>query len=421
VTAPVCLPLAELLTYVAGWPCRWLVFVADRFGELSGAAVPWLGGVTGGLLLAAVAALLVWSLRVRRSRAVVLAATVVLLSVQWPVRWVVSDWPQPGALLVGCDVGQGDALVVPVAPNSAVVVDTGPEPIAIDRCLHDLGIADIPLLVLTHMHLDHVGGLAGAVRGRSVGAVVTGPSLDPEIGTHLVEGVLRQRSLSMGTLTQHEVITVGAARIEVLGPRSAFHDTRSDPNNSSVALRVTVGGVRLLLAADMELEAQRELLDEGVDVRADVLKVPHHGSAYSDAQFLAAVGARVGVISVGAHNDYGHPAPSLLHTLVGLGISARRTDLDGDVAFLPAGAGVRAVVRGTANSELGLAPLRQRTPLPSASVAGVRMGPCPPERSAPTTSPTQCPEWYWSSATRSCSSRGPSARSPPQSGAAIRR
>lgn len=418
-TAPVCMPVAEVLTYLAGWPCRWLVFVADRFGELTGAAVPWPAGVTGGLLLAAVAALLIWSLRVRRSRAVVLAAAVVLLAVQWPVRWVVSDWPQTGAMLVACDVGQGDALVVPVAPNSAVVVDTGPEPIAVDRCLHDLGIADIPLLVLTHMHLDHVGGLAGAMRGRSVGAVVTGPSLDPEIGTHFVEGLLRQRSLSMGTLTQHEVIAVGAARIEVLGPRSAFHDTRSDPNNSSVALRVTVGGVRLLLAADMELEAQRELLDEHADVRADVLKVPHHGSAYSDAQFLAAVGARVGVISVGAHNDYGHPAQSLLRTLVGLGFAPRRTDLDGDVAFLPAGGGVQAVVRGTANSELGLAQVPQRTPLPSVSFTGVRMNACPPDRSALTTFPTRFPASSWSWATRSSWSPAPSARSPPRCGGRI--
>ena len=74
------------------------------------------------------------------------------------------------------------------------------------------------------------------------------------------------------------------------------------------------------------------MVEAGVDLRADVLKVPHHGSAYFDADFLAAVHARVAVISVGAGNDYGHPAPSLLAELRKLGPSVRRTDLSGDVA-----------------------------------------------------------------------------------------
>ena len=76
------------------------------------------------------------------------------------------------------------------------------------------------------------------------------------------------------------------------------------------------------------------MLAEHLDLRADVLKVPHHGSAYSDAAFLAAAHARVAVISVGLNNDYGHPSPLLLAELARLGLPVRRTDLDGDVAVV---------------------------------------------------------------------------------------
>jgi competence protein ComEC len=111
-----------------------------------------------------------------------------------------------------------------------------------------------------------------------------------------------------------------------------FHGTRSDPNNSSLIIRATVHGIRILLAADAEIEAEKAMVDAGIDVSADVLKVPHHGSAYFDPNFLASVRARVAVISVGADNDYGQPAPSLLRELAKLNLPVRRTDLDGDVA-----------------------------------------------------------------------------------------
>jgi competence protein ComEC len=118
----------------------------------------------------------------------------------------------------------------------------------------------------------------------------------------------------------------------VLAPAGPFHGTRSDPNNSSVVARVTAGGHRYLLTGDAESEAQDALVRAGADLRADILKVAHHGSAYQSPAFLRAVGAPVGVISVGLDNDYGHPAPALLYELKRLGMRVLRTDLDGDVA-----------------------------------------------------------------------------------------
>ena len=85
----------------------------------------------------------------------------------------------------------------------------------------------------------------------------------------------------------------------MLGPDRGYRNTRSDPNNSSVVLRATVAGVRILLPGDAEVEAQDDLLAAGTDLRADILKVPHHGSRYSDPPSCGAVHARLALISVG--------------------------------------------------------------------------------------------------------------------------
>src|SRR6185437_9206344 len=158
--APLSIGLGASIAWLAGWPTRWLVWVAEWFGGLHGATVSWPGGTVGGLaLLAATGGL--WLLARRAGpRRLLAAAAVVVLIVQFPVRSVTSGWPPAGWLFVACDVGQGDALVLRAGPHSAVEIDAGPDPVAIDRCLRDLGITDIALLVFSHYHLDHVGGIA---------------------------------------------------------------------------------------------------------------------------------------------------------------------------------------------------------------------------------------------------------------------
>lgn len=354
-TAPLCLSLGALLAQLAGYPCRWLVAVAEFFGSRHGATVPWPAGVLGGLeLLGASSALL---LLARRSgaRRVLMSAAVVAVLVQLPVRALVGAWPPPGWVFVACDVGQGDALVLAAGGHSAVVVDAGPEPVAVDRCLGDLHITRVPLLMLTHYHLDHVAGLSGVFHGRRVTQVVTGPLAEPSSGVELVRSVLNAHGLTIGSALIGSQVDVGAVHVEVLAPPVAMHGTRSDPNNSSLVVRATVRGLRILLPGDVEIEAQQAMLSDGLDITADVLKVPHHGSAYSDAKFLAAVHARVAVISVGLHNDFGHPSPVLLARLGQLGLPVRRTDRDGDVAVgADANGDIRAVTRGTAASTVGL-------------------------------------------------------------------
>jgi competence protein ComEC len=145
-----------------------------------------------------------------------------------------------------------------------------------------------------------------------------------------------------------DVWTVGPLTLTVLGPLTTTHVTEGDNgttvNNASVVMLAHWPGLNVLLCGDVEIEAQRELLVAGVPT-AQVLKIPHHGSAHQDPAFLAAVHARVAIASVGADNDYGHPAPSTMSELAHLGEHVYRTDRDGDVAVVGTRAGPAVVTR----------------------------------------------------------------------------
>ncbi len=414
ITAPVSMGLGALLAQLAGWPCRWLVLVAEFFGSKHGATLPWPGGAMGGLALLAATLILFWLARRSGPRRVLMAIALVAAVLQLPVRAAVSGWPAPGWVFVACDVGQGDALVLPTGDASAMVIDTGPDPVAVDRCLADLGVRDVPLLLLSHFHLDHVGGIAGVFHGRQVGRVIVGPLPDPVSGVDLVHNVLAKHRLGTVTPAVGTSFDVGAVHVEVLAPAVALRGTRSDPNNSSVIVRATVRGIRILLPGDAEIEAQQSVLAAGIDVSADVLKVPHHGSAYSDPRFLAAVHARLAVISVGLHNDYGHPSPLLLADLGRLGVPVRRTDHDGDVAVVATPSGrLGAVLHGTRSSTVGALGLGRAAAIGTsdrrATMCSWQLASPPASISTTTFLRSSC-SW----ATRNISRPAPSSRSPPR-------
>ncbi len=352
-SAPFNLGVGSAAAWMAGWPCRWLIRVAEYFGGLHGATLPWPAGLGGALALLAVVLALLRAAQHAGPRRVLLVILIVGVLVQIPVRAVMSAWPATGWILVACDVGQGDALVLPAGPHRAVVIDAGPDPVAVDRCLSDLSITDVALLVFSHYHLDHVGGISGVFHARTVDEVVTGPLALPAAGAELVHATLAEHGLGIGLAPVGRAVQIGDVRLDYLAPKAPFRGTRSDPNNSSLIIKATVDGKTIMLPGDAEVEAQQTLLDSGVDLHADVLKIPHHGSAYSDPRFLAAVGARVGVISVGADNDYGLPSPLLLSELARLGLPVERTDRDGDIAVTQRDGQLSVVLRGTRSSSVG--------------------------------------------------------------------
>jgi competence protein ComEC len=334
VVAPVVPPVADALVWLAGWPARWLDTVAATAAGLPDGAVAWPAGTGGAVLLTCLLLLLgglLW--RFRRLRPFALAALVGLVAVGWPVRQAVRGWPPPDTLAVICDVGQGDAIVLPTGEGSGVLVDAGPDVGAVDRCLERLGVTSLPLVLVSHLDADHVGGLAGALAGRDIGAVATGTLSSADERAPAFAAQVERAGADRLTLVPGDRRSVGSVTLEVLAPDPAIATGSAAANDLSLVVRAEAHGLSILLTGDLGAGAESALRRGGTDLRADVLKVPHHGSGDADPEFLAATGARVALVSVGADNTYGHPAPRLLDWLARAGMRVHRTDREGDLAL----------------------------------------------------------------------------------------
>jgi competence protein ComEC len=329
------------VAWSAAAPAQAIAAVARRCAEAPVVAIPWGDSAGHAVALAALTAAAIvtipWAWHRGRTRPSVAAAVlVVTLGLSAPTRPLA--WPPPGWLLVACDVGQGDGLVVNSGPGRAVVVDAGPDPALISRCLQRLRIQAVDLVVLTHFHADHVEGLAGVLADWPVAEIRGSPVREPPDEAEAVGRLASARHTRVGELRAGQHLEVGAVAADVWWPAREI-DAGSVANNGSVVLTLHVGGVSFLLAGDIEREAAAAVLREvQTDPRRwgqiDVLKVAHHGSGNRDDRLLDRVAGRLALISVGADNDYGHPTPSTLAALDARGFEVHRTDLEGDIAVV---------------------------------------------------------------------------------------
>ena len=339
-------PLGVAVAAPAAWSAGWIIAVARWGAGVPTAAVDWGTGPVPLVLLTTLCLLSVpLAPRLLGRPATTLACTGLLVVVML-VRPPSPGWPPRGWVLAMCDVGQGDALVLRAGPRSAVVVDAGPEPAPTDACLDRLEVTAVPLLVLTHFHADHVGGVAGVLDDREVGEVEGTGLLDPPEGAQATgRAVGREPAPAAYGLTRR----VGEVTLQTVWPRPGAGPSdpaESAPNNASVVLVAEVAGVRVLLTGDVEPSAQRALARDLAGLHVDVLKVPHHGSRHQDLDWLTSLRARLALVSVGEDNDYGHPAPELLSTLSAAGASVWRTDVSGDVVVVVEDGELGVVARG---------------------------------------------------------------------------
>jgi competence protein ComEC len=234
------------------------------------------------------------------------------------------------------DVGQGDAALVTSPTGKTVLIDGGPRKssgaLLAFLTAHTQGPLD--LILLSHRHEDHLGGLTAAVREIGARLFIDAPTPHAGQAYEALVQALAARGVTVRQATRGRAIDLGGgATMTLIGPpEPPIAGSRSDVNANSVVARVTFGKLAVLFAGDAEAPTEAWLLASGADLHATVLKVPHHGSRYaSGARFLQAVGARIAIVSVGVGNDYGHPAPETLMRLAHSGAAVYRTDMDGDV------------------------------------------------------------------------------------------
>jgi competence protein ComEC len=344
-----CAGLAAFVAWLGSWPARWLVAVARYGAGAPDGVLPWPAGTAGALLLALLLVVALLATRRPAIRVLVAVCAVAAALGAVPVAVVAPGWPPAGAMIVVCDVGQGDSVVIPLAAGAAVVVDAGPEPVATDRCLRSLGVRAVSLLVISHFHADHVGGLAGVYRDRRVAAIVTSPYPEPAAGHEALLAAAAARGTPVSVPAPGWTWQAGGVRLVLLAPVHRLTGSDSDPNNNSLVLRAEIGGRRVLLAGDAEVGEPDLLTSVGAAaLRVDVLKVAHHGSAKQDPAFLDAVRPAVALVSVGVGNSYGLPNVPVLQRLRLAGVAVLRTDLDGDLAAIVDGHGLRVVRHGVA-------------------------------------------------------------------------
>jgi competence protein ComEC len=344
-------PLGRIVASLAGWCVAWIVTVARHGAAVPTAAVAWGQGPVALAVLAGLSLVVALGAPRLLRRRTTGAACAAVLTLAVLVRVPTPGWPPAGWLMVMCDVGQGDGLVLNTGlAHTAVVVDAGPDPRLMDRCLTGLGIRRVPLVVLTHFHADHVDGLPGVLSGRRVDAIEVTRLADPPEGVALVRRAAAAAGLRPALAPYARTRRIGALELEpvwplpdspTLGPGDG-----STANNASVVILARIRGVTTFLGGDVEPEGQATLAAMLPGLRVDVLKVPHHGSRYQDLPFLRSLRARLALISVGADNDYGHPAAETVSGLAATGERVLRTDLDGSIAVVERGGRLSAVTTG---------------------------------------------------------------------------
>jgi competence protein ComEC len=269
------------------------------------------------------------------------AAALTILTGGWRL-WPEPGWPpvpSPGLRITALDVGQGDAILLQTA-GAAVLVDQGPPEADVSGQLRKLGVDRLSLLVLTHPQRDHVGGAADVLRKQEVGTVLDPQILAPSPDYAAALRAARERRVRILPAARGMSFRLGRLHLRVLWPPRPGMKV-ADPNDAATVLHATYGQTDVLLTADAESNVTlRVPLPE-----AEVLKVAHHGSADEGLDsLLERVRPRLALISVGAGNDYGHPAPSTVRALAAArGLTTYRTDRDGRVSIDTDGRGLWVV------------------------------------------------------------------------------
>lgn len=230
------------------------------------------------------------------------------------------------------DVGQGDSVLVQFSDKN-ILIDGGESDMGnrVVSYLRDHGVSSLDLVVATHPHSDHIGGLITVLRTIPVKQVLDNGQVYTSQTYENFLTIIDQKNIPYKVAERGQTVNLDTKlKIDVLNPPSVLFE--DNLNENSIVLKITYGRVSFLLMGDAGKETEKSLLSSGYNLDSDILKVGHHGSRYSSSpDFLQAVSPAVSVIEVGKDNDYGHPAPETLNGLRDVGSAVYRTDLSGNI------------------------------------------------------------------------------------------
>ena len=246
------------------------------------------------------------------------------------------------------DVGQGDSGLIVTPEGKSVLIDAG-LPQAGDEvvaALRKRNIQSIDLAVATHPHSDHIGGMRRVIENFEIKNFLDSDQKNfaSKEYARMLRAIDEKHIKYIPAKKGMKFDLDSGVRLEVLNPEgngqwiTKVRPGGSVENANSVVLRLSYGNFSMLFTGDAETETEDVMMDSGVTLRSQVLKVGHHGSRYAtSARFLEAVSPEAAVISVGANNRYGHPAPETLDRLQKAGVKIYRTDLNGEITIISDG------------------------------------------------------------------------------------
>ena len=230
------------------------------------------------------------------------------------------------------DVGQGNSEIIRCG-NDTMLIDAGTNASTntLITDIKSLGITKFDVVVGTHPHEDHIGGMDAVINDFDIGTIYM-PKVTTTTKTFTdVMTAIKNKDLTITAPMPGATFSLGDAQCTILAPNSSKYD---DLNNYSIVIKVTFGSNSFLFTGDAETPSEQEMLAKGFDLTADVLKVGHHGSNSSTSpEFLAAVSPEYAVIEVGAGNDYGHPHQVTSDKLSAANVKVFWTDLNGTVTI----------------------------------------------------------------------------------------
>jgi competence protein ComEC len=331
-------PLARFIADATGVLLSGITRVASSGASIPGAAIDFMPSAPTAMLMLCLAAMLIGVCTSRYWMRPLLGGAGALVAAAW--------WPLliPGSGSIELhviDVGQGDAIALRTPARRWIVVDAGDAWRGSDAgsrivvpYLRRRG-GDVAALVLTHPHNDHIGGAVSLLRKMRVGEVLDGGFVHPSETYDSVLTSALQRRAPWRLARAGDSLRIDGVRLLILGPDSVTASTATDANEASVVILAEYRGARLMLTGDAERDEEWRIVERfGGRLRADVLKVGHHGSATSSSDiFLDEVRPRVALVSVGAGNRYGHPSPEVLAAFGARGVQVLRTDREGSIVL----------------------------------------------------------------------------------------